>query len=306
MRLTWRPISLILLAAVPVLLAQEDRKIKPPDSLIQLLNEKLGDRIEEIDEEQVSGVLGFCAIDLNTGARISYNENAVFPQASLIKVPILAELFRVVQDKQLRLDDSTTLQPTEGIAGSSFYQLPLKAGPVTTTYRQLATAMIQVSDNTATNHLIAKLGMSKVNENMVRLGLPNTKLQRIMLDGAAAKADRENLSTPYDMARLFQLIYQGKVGGEAGAKEMITIMEETEEDIRTVVPGNIRVASKPGRVPGARTEGAIVFLDKRPYVLTVMASFLESEENPIPIVARLVHDHFVKLASSNSYGNRLP
>lgn len=289
MRLRWLPLLLVSVC----LQAQE--------TLVDLLEAKLRTRIEALDA-RLNGVMGVAAVDLTTGRTFRYHAETVFAQASLIKVPILVELFR---NHKQRLDEKVTLTKQQAVGGSGTLAQELARGPVTLTIRDLATAMIQSSDNTATNVLIAMLGMDRINATIKELGYPQTRLQRIMMDGAAARANRENLSTPAEMAQLMAAIHQQKVVDAQGAAEMRKILELVDADIRKAIPPQIPVASKVGEVPGVHTEAAIVYLDKRPFVVAVMAAYLDGGENPVGATAQLVFEHFRRLAAANQYGNAL-
>jgi beta-lactamase class A len=181
----------------------------------------------------------------------------------------------------------------------------LKRGPVTVTNRELLNAMIRTSDNTATNRLIALVGMASVNQWLADAGLRQTRLQRRMMDTKAAGEDRENVSTPLEMARLAEMLYRGKAVSQPASKEMIEILKQVKGDFRATIPATVAVAAKPGELTGVRAETGIVFLAKRPFVLSVMSTFLDEPNNPVPAVARLFYEHFQKLANSNRYGNKL-
>ena len=64
--------------------------------------------------------------------------------------------------------------------------------------------MVTLSDNTATNILIDRLGMERIAARMQALGLNGTKLRRHMMDTAAARRGDENVSTPDELARLLE------------------------------------------------------------------------------------------------------
>jgi hypothetical protein len=86
---------------------------------------------------------------------------------------------------------------------------------------------------------------------------------------------------------------------------MIDILKLPQADFRACIPTSVAVAAKPGELTGVRAETGIVFVDKRPFVLSVMSTYLNSGENPVPAVARIVYEHFAKLAASNRYGHNL-
>src|SRR5207248_9020581 len=78
------------------------------------------------------------------------------------------------------------------------------------TNRDLAQFTVAVSDNAAANVLIDRVGMQNVNATLRNLGLTKTMLRRKMMDIAAARRGDENVSTPHEMMRLLEAIYQGK------------------------------------------------------------------------------------------------
>jgi beta-lactamase class A len=269
-----------------------------------LLEQKLAEKIRKL-YDSLDGVLGVAAIDLATGRTISYNGGVSFPQASSIKIPILIQVFRAARAGEIRWEDSVTLREKDLAGGSGHLQERVKKGPVTLTIRELARAMIEDSDNLATNKLIDMAGMERVNQLLEELGLWGTRLQRRMMDSAAAARDEENISTPIEMARLVETIYRGRAVDQAASAEMLALMKLVKADFRKAVPAQIEVASKPGDVPGVHCESGVVFLPKRPFVLSVMSTLLGEGVNPVPEVVSLVYAHFERLDASNRYGNRL-
>jgi len=288
-----KPLSVFFL--VLPLLAQEPAA---------LLEKKTLARIESIDTA-LDGVLGVAAIDLKTGKTFSYHGDLVTTQASLIKIPILAAAFQAVQAGTLQMERKYALTEQDKAGGSGTLDAKLGKAPLELSLHDLLTLMIRDSDNTATNKVIALVTKERVNALMVQLQLPNTRLRRIMMDSAAAKRDDENTSTPREMARLVELIYRGKVVSPQACQEMIEMLKLVKADFRAALPPSVVPASKTGSVPGVRTEAGIVYLEGRPYVLSVMSSLLAGEANPIRDVVEIVQAHFARLAQSNRYGHRV-
>lgn len=272
------------------------------ETVPELLEQKLLARIAAFDRE-FDGVLGVAAIDLTTGREIAYHGDAVFPQASSIKIPILVEMFKAARNGKLDLDEAVTLAPSEYVGGSGVLQEGLKKGPLRTTARKLITAMIEESDNTATNWCIRKVGMAAVNRTMDELSLVNTRLRRVMLDQAAATRDEENVSTPREMARLVEMLYRHRLADAAQTADMLDILKLVKADFRKAIPAGIEVAAKPGALTGVRCETGIVYLSGRPFVLSVMTTYLGQDESVVDKVARMVFDHYDRLARGNRYGN---
>jgi len=268
----------------------------------ELFEQKLLTRLRALDN-QLDGVLGVAVIDLTTGQTFAYHGDTVFPQASSIKIPIMAEMYRAERAGEFTFTDAVTLQPKAYVGGSGEFQKGLLQGPVKTTVGKLMQAMIEESDNTATNWCIAKLGMARINRLLDELNLGNTRLRRIMLDTAAAARNEENVSTPKEMARLVEMIYRQRLVDPSASMDMRNLMGLVKADFRKSVRSGVEVASKPGEVTGVRCETGIIFLPGRPIVLSVMSSFVVGEDNPVPAVTRIVFSHFDRLASGNRYGN---
>lgn len=247
--------------------------------------------------------MGVAAIDLKTGERWSYHGKTLFPQASAIKIPILIEMFRLREEGKLRFDEMVRLDPKEMVGGSGVLQKRLKDGAITVSIEELVREMIASSDNTATNWCIRRAGMANVNQTMSRLGFLSTRLQRVMIDQAAASRDEENISTPEEMVEIAKLIYDAKAVNAKASGEMIAMMKLVKAEMRKGVPPEVEVASKVGEMTGVRTETGIIYLKGRPFVLAVMGTYLKEPQSPVEAITRLVFEHFQKLAQGNIYGN---
>jgi len=274
-------------------------------TLSDLLETKTIAELRRFDDG-FDGALGVAAIDLTTGHSFALHGDTVFPQASVIKIPILARMYQAARAGKFSLDDRVTIHPGESVGGSGRLQDRLKTGtPVTLTIRELINAMIEWSDNTATNKCIALAGMDDVNHLMDQLGFPHTRLRRKMMDSAAVARSDENVSTPDEMSRLVEMIYRGKLVDESASREMLSFMKEVSGGIHEGLPLDIETASKTGELPGARGETGIVFLAGRPFVLSVMSAYIDDRRSPVPEVTRIVYKYFEKLAGANAWGNRL-
>jgi beta-lactamase class A len=271
----------------------------------QLLEQKQAAKIKAIDES-MDGVLGVATIDLTTGRVFTYHGDAVFPTASSIKIPIMIRVFRDVRAGKLTFAEKITMGPKDNAGGSGGpLQKALDRGPVTITVRDLVEDMIQYSDNSATNKLIDLVGMNRVNALIREFGLEQTRLRRKMMDTAAAARGDENVSTPLEMARIVRLIYSNQAADPESCRDMLDIMKRVDAYMRPMIPDNIEVASKPGDLDGVRTETGVVFVPKRPFVISVMSTYLDHRVNPVGKVTAVVFDFFNKLAHANQYGRRL-
>jgi beta-lactamase class A len=271
-------------------------------SVEALLWEKLEQRVVALDL-QMDGVLGVAVIDLKTGKRWGYHADTVFAQASLIKVPILIEVFRLKELGQLRFEEKVTIDPKILVGGSGVLQDRLKNGPLTVPVEEIVREMIASSDNTATNWLIQRVGMANVNKTMRELGFAETKLQRIMIDSAAALRNEENISTPNEMAAIFERIHRGNVLTPASRDGMLAYLRMVGGGMKKGLPDGVDLASKTGELEGVRTQTGIVYLKERPFVLSVMSAYLTEPNSPVEAVTRLVYQTMQKIAQGNAYGN---
>jgi len=277
----------------------------PAADVVSLFEQKLAAKIKAVDDS-LDGVLGVATIDVTTGRTFDYNADAVFPTASSIKIPIMIQLFREERAGKFHFDDKVTLGSKDNAGGSTGpLQSALDKGAVTLTIRDLLEDMIQYSDNSATNRLIDVVGMDRVNNLIRELGMTQTRLRRKMMDTAAAKRGDENVSTPREMVGFVDAIRTHKAADGASCEEMLRVMKKVDAYMRPVIPANVEVASKPGDLDGVRTETGLVFLPGRPFIVSVMSTFLNDRVNPVGQVTGIVFDFFEKLAHANAYGRRL-
>jgi len=272
----------------------------------EILRARLEKQVQTL-ADSVDGVVGVVIQDLETNERLSMNADVVFTQASAIKLPLLVELFRQAEEGRHDLDAVVVLGEDDVVPGSGVLQ-QLTPGSVRMTLRDVATLMITVSDNTATNMIIDRVVMDNVNETMARLGLGQTKLQRKMMDTQAWQADRENLSTPNEQARLLALIHRGEVLTTASRDKLLRSLSIPKANrIRALLPPRTRVAHKTGGVPGVTVDVGIVYLEGRPFIVSTMVNWMVDRahaERALSEIALAAYQYFDRLESSNSYGHR--
>ena len=95
-------------------------------------------------------------MDLDTGDYVDLQGNKTFAAASTIKVPILVAFFQDVDAEKINLNDTLTLEEIDLADGSG--DLQYQQLGTNYTALEVATKMIEISDNTATNMIIRHLG----------------------------------------------------------------------------------------------------------------------------------------------------
>jgi beta-lactamase class A len=275
------------------------------DAKPAVLRQALERRISTI-AGSLDGVIGYAIVDLTSGQRMEHLPDEVFPAASTIKLAILYELFRQADEGTVHLDQVRPLDRRHVVAGTGVLR-ELTAPSMS--LRDYAVLMIVLSDNTATNLLIHTVGMDRVTARMRALGLPRTKLRRLMIDLAAAQRGDENVSTPADLAKLLEVLYRGEGLSTASHAAMMEILKkEKTTPLRKGVPPGIEVANKPGGLAGVSVDAGVVLLKERPYIVVAMATYLNDEETgdaAIADLSRAAFEYFSRLAHASEYGRAI-
>ena len=275
-----------------------------PQEKEQILWQKLEATVNEVDRN-LDGVLGVAILDLATGKKYFLHADEVFPTASSIKIAILAELYHQVQQGKLKFTDLYTVQPSDLVGGSGIAGA-LTPGVTRLTLRDVATLMIAVSDNSATNVIIERVGMENVNALLDTLGITHTRLRRKMMDLKAAAEGRENVATPREMMLLLEDLYRGKVLNKALTEDFFSLLSIHKESyIPRELPEDLRVANKPGELEGVRNDSGIVFTGNRPFVISVMTTYLRHEKEGGEAIVRIANASyrmFDRLSRASEYG----
>jgi beta-lactamase class A len=276
-----------------------------PSPTAEELEQKLERQLQDIGTH-VDGIVGYSLVDLTSGERISHLGAAVFPTASSIKIAILYELFKQVDEGRVRLDETITLDRSKAVGGSGVL---FELGTPTMTLGDYATLMVVLSDNTATNIVIDRLGLDRVTARMQGLGLKDTKLRRHMMDLTAARRGDENVSTPDELVKLLQIINRGE-GLTAASRDaaMALLKKPKTSRLRRGLPPGVETADKPGELEGVRVDAGVVFAKNRPYTISVMTTFLRSEsegEAAIERISRAAYECFSRLGAGGPLGRQL-
>lgn len=262
-------ISALLLAPAPTQAAESVKE--------DLLFTRLRGRVERV-AAGLDGILGLHVKDLETGRVVELNPDESFPAASTIKVAILYDLYRQAAEGRLDLAE-VTRPPLPRVRGGGVLQ---ELGDrVSLTWRDLASLMLAVSDNEATNLLIGKLGMEPVNRRIEALGLTKTRLRRRMMDLEAASRGDENVTTPAELVRLMLAVRNGDGLDAAMAKDIREVASlprwdtlSTRPPFLAPIPGSVKALEKAGELEGVRAAVAVVELPKRPYAAAIMTTHL--------------------------------
>jgi beta-lactamase class A len=209
------------------------------------------------------GDVGVSVKHLETGAEIGVRADETFPLASAYKLPILVEVYAQQRAGKLSFDEMYELKPNEQHIGSGDISVNFDLPGVVLSLRNVANLMMMVSDNSATDILLTRVGAAKVTARMLALGLSAIRVDRttqeLILDygghdtarlkslsakelrpltrreqdDEAARVAREeryatdprDQAAPREMTRLLELLWQGKVVDREASAEILELMK---------------------------------------------------------------------------------
>lgn len=266
----------------------------------------------EAELKSYDGKMGIYADDLK-GNIIRIGAAEKFETASTIKTYILACLFDKVKKGEVSLDDMLTYKPEHFVDGSGVvrsldFGLEMRA-------KDVATLMIIVSDNCATNMMIDFLGLEDINACIQKLGCKDTVLHNPI---NFEKYDKLGTSTPEDYASMFIRMLKGELIGPKEDAQMLEIFKKQhynsmltkqmpvalldDEDCGAEA-GAFWIASKSGSMNACRNDGGIVHTPYGDYILVLFnkefSDAMYYPEHPATVfgskVSKLLFDQYLAL-----------
>lgn len=190
---------------------------------------------------------GMFFLDLDTGNYLDINGDRVFPAASTIKLPILVAFFQDLDAGKVSLDETLVMRRDLMTGGSGIMQY--RAAGTRFSALETIVKMITISDNTATNMIIDRLGgIAKLNERFRSWGLQDTAMHHMLADLRGT-----NTTSSKDMVRLLALLANEHLVLPSSREQILDILRHTT--IKTLLPAGLG----PGAVIADKT-GDIGFL----------------------------------------------
>jgi beta-lactamase class A len=227
--------------------------------------------------------------------------------ASLMKVPVMIEVFRQAEQGKFSLDEKIIVtNEFESIVDRSPYSLTVVEDSDDDIYkhigkemslRELVFRMITKSSNLATNVLIEFVGVDNVMGTLTEWGIQGMKVLRGVEDIKAFEKGLSNRTDALSMLMVLERIARGKAGTRKACQEMIEILSQQKyrSKIPAGIPAGVKVANKTGSITQIDHDAAIVFPEgRKPYILVVMTRGIERREDAEKLIAELswiVYDH---------------
>jgi beta-lactamase class A len=245
------------------------------------------------------GVMGVSVKDLTTGDEHHIRGDERFLAASSIKIPILIELFRKARTGAIDLNERIVVLDDVKVGGTGVLK-EFGDGTSRLAIGDLASLMITVSDNTATNILIDIVGFNDVNALLDDMGLTTMRLLRKMQDSVASSQGKENYATPREFMILMDRLYgQEELDPWICERTLEYLTKPKTTAINRLLPYDLRIASKYGNMRDSYCDIGIIYHPERPYILAIMTKQISDDDvrkqrtiNEISKISRMVYDHF--------------
>ena len=206
------------------------------------------------------------------GARFAHNGTRRFVAASTMKIPIMVELFRRIDQGRDSLDHLHVLREEDKATGGGVVK-ELHAG-ITFTVRDLCYLMMAISDNSTTNILIDRVGMAETNALMKALGMQGSILGRKVRGRPPVEGETENWALPDEYAGLIAAILNNQAASPASCAAMVQMLEKQTNDrriARHLPKGEARPrwGTKTGSLPGVVNDVGFIMAPAGPLVLSI-------------------------------------
>ena len=245
---------------------------------LSFADDKLEARLRPLIDTH-KGEVAIAVKHLKTGESFTHRADEPMPTASLIKLPVMVEVYQQAHDGKLKLTDPITLKQADKVPGSGILTTHFSEGasfPVVDAVR----LMIAFSDNTATNLVIDKIGLPATAARMETLGFPNTKLHSKSFKRETSvfpeRSEKFGLgsTTAGEMAGLLEQLHSEKLVSPEASKAMLEHLKKCDDKDKfpRFLPAGTVIAHKTGSVNEARTDAGIIFSPGGPIALCVLTA----------------------------------
>jgi len=260
-------------------------------SLLTIIKEKIlgteskdeTELLGEINEylETTPGTYGLYVHELGTDKSFGINEEMSFPAASTVKIPLLMSLYKDIYEGKVSKDTVMTYTINDEETGTGSIQYT--SFGTRWTVSEIAKRMMKQSDNVAKNMIFRLVGYRRAQEYITGLGVKGVDMSL------------ENKTTSKDSGTLLKLIYENKTVDKELSDEMLELMVKTdfEKRLPRYLEG-VKVSHKIGTWAGAISDTGIVFLEGRPYTISVYSEGIQSvdeAEKVIGTISKKVYDY---------------
>ncbi|MEN9215171.1 MAG: serine hydrolase [Gloeomargarita sp. DG_1_6_bins_138] len=241
--------------------------------------------------------------DLDSGEHLDMGGTKALPAASTIKLPILLALFQDLDQGKVRLDERLTMTAALKAEGSGDMQFQ----PVGTTFTLLdtATRMIVISDNTATNMILQRLGGKEaVNQRFQEWGLQHTAVRNLLPDLKGT-----NTTSAADLVHTLALIERGEWLSRRSRDWILHILRSTQN--RSLLPAGLGAGAVIGHKTGdigfiIGDAGLVDTATGQRYLMTIFVQSAYNDPQAVQLVQELSRKTYQYLNRVTSPGTPTP
>ena len=278
-------------------------------------------------EREYGGHVGFAAKNLLTGEVIGYNAAERFPTASVIKLPVMAAFFNLVDKKLIDPTAPVILTKDDKKPGSGVLQF--MSDGTSLPLLDAVKLMIVLSDNTATNLVLDRMApthaetMRAINDILSEKGLKNTRILNRLYSWQTKLNTPEairygiGVSTPEDMVILLEGLYKNTIADSISCKAMLDILKQQQlnDKIPRLLPVEqceyLQVAHKTGTINETKVDVGLVLSDRATYAVAIFVDkhpdHAEITENRAVVLAAMISRAvWNSFTGMSGYVNRQP
>jgi beta-lactamase class A len=169
----------------------EKAEEQPPEKMKMAMAAMQKDRIDRLRRHienvirPADGEVGVAVRHLESGQALELNAGTAFPMASVFKLPVLVEVMAQVKEGKFSLDDEVDIEKPDQHLGSGILS-SLTAPGIKLTVRNVVNLMMLLSDNSAADILLEKVGAENVNKRLMQYGIEgiavNRSCQELIMD----------------------------------------------------------------------------------------------------------------------------
>jgi beta-lactamase class A len=266
------------------------------------------------------GKVAIAVKHLGTGEGYYLNADEPMSTASLIKLPVMVEVYQQVAESKIKLADPVMLQKSDKVPGSGILTEHFSDWAVFPLLDAVR-LMIVFSDNTATNLVLDRIGVGATAKRMEAWGFPNTKINAKVYRGSTTSIFPERTkrfglgsTTAREMVGLLEKLHRGEVVNAEACKAMLEHLKKCEDKDKfpRFLPSKTVVAHKTGSLDAVRTDAGILYLAGGPVALCVLTA--ENEDKSwradnagnllCATVAKAVNDYYGPTSPATAPGDK--
>ncbi|MGV3721124.1 MAG: serine hydrolase [Actinomycetota bacterium] len=220
---------------------------------------------------------------LDTGEEFYLHADDVMPTASLIKTAVMVETYRQAGEKRVDLEEKLTLRAEDRVPGSGI--LTQLSPGLSLSLRDAVRLMMALSDNTATNLVLDKIGLPATAATMEKLGYPETKIHsKVFKRDSSVFPERSKQfglgsTTARESIRLLEAIHKKQLVSPEACEAMLGHLRACQDADKfpRFLPAGVRVAFKSGSVNASRTAAGILYTSSGPVAVCVLTNENEDQ-----------------------------